>query len=54
MAVNSLAVWHSHLGRHARWVLGVSLVGKKNATAAATTGVTGTSNKEESVSRMGL
>jgi hypothetical protein len=23
MTVNSLAVWHSHLGLHARWVLGV-------------------------------
>ena len=23
MIVNSLAVWHSHLGLHARWVLGV-------------------------------
>ena len=23
MTVNSLAVWHSYLGLHARWVLGV-------------------------------
>jgi hypothetical protein len=23
MTVNSLAVWHSYLGHHARWVLGV-------------------------------
>jgi hypothetical protein len=23
MTVNSLSVWHSYLGHHARWVLGV-------------------------------
>ena len=83
MAVNSLAVWHSHLGHHARWVLGVSLGGKKKRnccshnrcdrhvqqggvcvthgaivkpnryTCSHDGGVAGTSNKAESVARIG-